>query len=394
MKNNYLSILLIVCFSTASVFVQAQYKAVFFDYEKLVFGENQPLPSESHIMLQSPVSANIGIVELDILEPKGNEKRLPLYTSRWARNPQNNQERFMLPINFKLKSSAAYDLRLKYYTPIGEQEINQVGQSLVEYINTYLDQVIIVRKNSLSLEQNERQIIRSLDKVVHKGLKLYRNKTNTDFEGFSDLIRLKLRQISSASLSKGKLFFKEEKNSDAKVSYRNKLLQELRTMIRTELQQYLNLSWFKLVDSKYIDDYATEKGKRTIAIQAGFGGAYLSGTTSNLAIGAAPFIGFAFPLSKRSSKSKVLNNLAINFGLFILDFQDNNGNVVSGPIFRRPSYIGLSYKLFRFIHVNAGATFLEAGNTAGQISGLENRVYIRPYIGISAQIDLWIDFSK
>jgi len=120
----------------------------------------------------------------------------------------------------------------------------------------------------------------------------------------------------------------------------------------------------------------------------------LSGTTSNLAIGASPFVGFAFPLSKRSSQSKILNNLSINLGVFLLDFQGANNTVVSGPIFKRPTYVGLSYKIFRFVNFNVGATFLEDATTAGQLSGIEKRVYIRPFIGVSAQVDLWVDFSK
>ncbi|BDS15561.1 hypothetical protein [Aureispira anguillae] len=390
MKN---IITLIICYFILLNYNHAQYKGVFFDDKKMVFGENQPLPAESHIMLQGFVKSTVGIVELDVLEPKGRKNRLPLYTNQWKRSA-DSKEQFMLPINYKLKGSAEYDLNLKYYSSISKEEQEKLGGVIQEYLFTYLEQVIIVNRNSLSLEQNERQIMRSLNKIVHKGLSMFRNKTNTDFEGFSDLIKLKLKQIATTSLAKGKVLFQDAEKGTAKVAYRDKLLKELRTMIGSELRQYMNLDWFKMIDNKYIDNYSTEKSKRTIAIQAGFGGAYLSGSTNSLAIGASPFIGFAFPLSKRSSQSKVLNNLSINFGVFLLDFQGANNKVVSGPIFKRPTYVGLSYKLFRFVHFNAGATFLEDAATAGQFSGIEKRVYIRPFIGVSAQVDLWLDFSK
>lgn len=390
--KNILTLVFAICFLLPHT--NAQYKGVFFDYEKAVFGENQPLPAEAHIMLQGVVRPETGIVELDILEHKGKDHRLPLYTNQWKRTKGDTKNRFMLPINFKLKGSSEYDLNIKYYSPITKEEQERLNKLLETYLFTYLEQVIIVNRNSLNLEQNERQIIRSLNKIVHKGLSMFRNRTYIDFEGFSDLIKLKLKQIASASLSKGKVLFQKEDKGDAKVAYRDKLINELRTMVASELNQYMNLEWFKMVDSKYIDNYSTEKSKRTIAIQAGFGGAYLSGGTNNLAIGASPFVGFAFPLSKRSSKSKVLNNLSINFGVFLLDFQGANNSVVSGPIFKRPTYVGLSYKLFRFVHLNLGATFLEDATTAGQLSGIEKRVYIRPFIGVSAQVDLWLDFSK
>lgn len=386
-------LLFILCTFFCLNHLTAQYKGVSFDDKKMVFGENQPLPAESHIMLQGLVKPHVAIVELDILEPKGKDNRRPLYTNQWKRS-EANKEQFMLPINYKLKGSAEYDLNLKYYTAITKEEQQKLEAVLQEYLFTYLEQVIIIKRNSLSLEQNERQILRSLNKIVHKGLSMFRNQTNTDFEGFSELIKFKLKQIATASLSKGKVLFQEEEKDAAKVAYREKLIQELRTMIGNELTQYMNLKWFKMIDNKYVDNYATDKRKRTIALQAGFGGAYLSGGSQNLAIGASPFVGFAFPLSKRSTQSKVLNNLSITFGVFLLDFQGSNNQVVSGPIFKRPTYIGLSYKLFRFIHLNAAATFLEDASTAGQFSGIEKRVYIRPFIGVSAQVDLWLDFSK
>jgi hypothetical protein len=387
-----ITLVLSLLFISNAIF--AQYKGVTFDYEKVVFGENQPLPAEAHIMLQGIVKPEIGLVELDILEPKGKKSRLPLYSNKWKRSKDNIKNIFLLPINFKLRGSSEYDINIKYYAAISQAEQDTLTSILNTYMFTYLEQVIIVNRNTLSLQQNERQIMRSLNGIIYKGLSMFRNRTDTDFEGFSDLIKFKLKQISNASLSKGKALFQGEETGDAKVAYREKLLSELRGMIRSELRQYMNLEWFKMIDNKYIDNYSTEKSKRTIAIQAGFGGAYLSGTTNNLAIGASPFVGFAFPLSKRSTQSKVLNNLSIIFGVFLLDFKGTNNIVVSGPLFKRPTYVGLSYKIFRFVHFNAGATFLEDSATAGQLSGIEKRVYIRPFIGVSAQVDLWVDFSK
>jgi len=372
----------------------AQYKAVTFDYEKAVFGENQPLPAESHIMLQGKVQDNIGIIEVDVFEPKGRDKRPPLYTNRWKRSQNSDKHTFLLPINFRLKGSSTYDFQFKYYQPIATAEMLKVRETLIENINTYLQQVILLHKNKISLEQNIKQIVRSLNQIVTKGLSLYRNRTNTNFEGFSDLITNKLKQLSSVRLAKGKLVFRDSDKKDAKAQYRQKLIEELETMLASELEQYFYLKWYKLFDSKYIDNYSTEKSKRTVAIQAGFGGAYLEGNANRVSFGASPFVGLAFPLSKRSFKSKFLSNTSITLGVFLLDFQGANNTKISGPIFKRPTYVGVSYKLFRFIHINAGATFLEDASTAGQINGIGNRVFVRPFLGVSAQVDLWMDFSK
>lgn len=391
LRNTFFCVAIILFTNTWGT---AQYKGVAFDYEKAVFGENQPLPAETHLMIQGDVSSNIGMIELDILEPQGKDKRLPLYTSIWKRSRENTSTRFLLPLNFRLKGSAEYDIHIKYFRSISELELAKLKEDLKKRIYTYLQQAIVVHKNTLTLAESRRKIIQNLDRIVYRHLKPYRNRMTMDFDGFSDLVEDKLKQISKTSLKKGKFLFGKESKEEAKNAYREQLIEEFRTMIDAEWQQYMDTDWFKLTDNKYIDNYSTEKSKRTLAIQAGFGGAYLNGSSSSIDIGAAPFVGFAFPLSKRSTKAKFWNNLAINAGVFLLDFEGANGTV-SGPIFKRPTYVGLSYKIFRFININAGATFLEDSATAGQVgSNLGNRVYIRPYLGISAQINLWADFSK
>jgi len=63
----------------------------------------------------------------------------------------------------------------------------------------------------------------------------------------------------------------------------------------------------------------------------------------------------------------------------------------------RPVYLGLDYKLFEFVRFNAGAAFLEktemivSGAEAGQTN---TKAFIRPFVGLSARIDLSIGFGK
>lgn len=396
-NNNTMNKLMTISFLLLGMMqvATAQYKGVTFDYEKAVFGENQPLPAETHLMLQGQVAVDVGMVELDILDAKGRDNRLPIYTTIWKRSPDNLGTQFLLPVNFRLKGSSEYDFYIKYFRAVGAKDAQDVEIAIQDQINTYLEQVIVINKNTLTLNQSRKDIIRNLDKIVHKRMTLYRSRTSLDFEGFSELVEDKLKQLSHANLRKGKLIFGKKDKDEAKESYREKLVDEFKLMVNAELNQYMDAEWFKLVDNKYIDNYTTEARKKTIALQAGFGGAYLSGDNNNTVIGASPFVGFAFPLARPNAKAKFFHNLAINAGVFLLDFEGANGATVSGPIFKRPTYVGLSYKVFRFININAGATFLESGSTAGQVgSNLGNNVYIRPYIGISAQVDLWVDFSK
>lgn len=389
--KNILTIILLLTFYAS---IQAQYKGVAFEYERAVFNENQPLPAETHIMLQGNAPKDVVFIELDIFDPKGKKDRKPLYTAIWKRPYGKVLERFNLPINYKLKGSAEYDFNISYYKPISNSEKTDLANTLFQHLDLYIEQTLGLARNNIKLNRNVKQMLKDLNSIVDRGLSQYRNRTATQFEGFSDIIRQKLEQIEDVNLAKGRFLFNGQDKDEARQSYREKVTQELKQIVFSELKQLLNVEWSKVYDSKYIDNYSTEKRMRIISLQGGFSGVYLSGDFSNLAIGAAPFVGLSFPLGRKAFAPKILSNTSITFGAYLLDFQGANNTKVSGPIFKRPTYIGLSYKIFRFVQFNFGATFLEDAATAGQFSGIGKRVYIRPNIGISIQLNLWMDLAK
>ncbi|MBC8111017.1 MAG: hypothetical protein H7Y04_08160, partial [Verrucomicrobia bacterium] len=45
---------------------------------------------------------------------------------------------------------------------------------------------------------------------------------------------------------------------------------------------------------------------------------------------------------------------------------------------------------FNFLRLNAGATLLK--NTSPNFSG--NQIYVRPFVGLSAEINLWMGLKK
>jgi hypothetical protein len=232
--------------------------------------------------------------------------------------------------------------------------------------------------------------------MVKKNLENYRSRTAIEFEGFSDLIKNNLHHLGKTNLRSGRFLFIGKTKDEAKDEYRKKLIEGIKSQIHNELDLYLNVELAKLTDSRYINDYATEKIRRTIAIQGGYGGVYADGNFSSLTLGNGPYFGLAFPLGRRAFTPKIISNTSICFGAYLTNFKGiglNNGNI-SGPIFKRPTYVGLSYKVYQFIQLNAGATFLEDASTAGQFNGIGTRIYIRPNIGLSIQFQFWADLSR
>lgn len=380
--------LFLTFFAANSLF--GQHKAVSFDYEKAAFNNNQPLPAETHILLQGKAPQEVNYVEIAVYNDKGSEKRLPLYVAAWKRPFDKLTTEFNLPINYKLRGSTEYDFKISFFRPITAQEQKALQSQLYQHLDAYLEQTFGLSKSSIQLNRSNHQVITDLNKIVKTGLKHYRSATNIQFEGFSDIIKQTLRRIEKAKLSKGKFLFLGKTKDEARAEYRKKLIADLKTLIHGELDQILQTNLAKLSDSRYINDYETEKTDRQLSIQLGYGGTYVDGDFSNLSIGNSAFIGLAFPLGKRAFAPRILSNTAITVGAYVNNFKDlgQNGNDLSGPIFKRPVYLGLSHKLYQFIYLNAGATFLEEANTAGQISGLGSRVYVRPNFGISVQINL------
>lgn len=156
-------------------------------------------------------------------------------------------------------------------------------------------------------------------------------------------------------------------------------------------------TWSKLAISRYVDDYGTEKKQGFFSLSLGYGGVYLSGSWDDFTYDAAPYAGIAFPLSNSTIAPKFLRNSSVVLGAFLDNFEDEDGNEVTGMIVGRPFYAGLDYKLFEFVRFNAGAAFLEktetitSGPEAGQTS---TQAFIRPFVGLSARIDLSIGFGR
>ncbi len=124
-------------------------------------------------------------------------------------------------------------------------------------------------------------------------------------------------------------------------------------------------------------------------------GTYLDGDIDNFSYGAAPKVGLVFPLGNSAFTNQFWSRTAIVAGIYLDDFEDEFDNNISGPVVGKPIYAGLGYNIFRFVRLNAGISVLEDKKTVGgNLSTLENRVFVRPFISLTADINLWMDLAK
>ncbi len=179
------------------------------------------------------------------------------------------------------------------------------------------------------------------------------------------------------------------KNDNARAVYAAQYLAELNDILAAEIAQYLSPNMLVRVDEKIFRNYPTEKTANTIPINVGYGAISLSKGLPNQEFAYSPYVGLSFPLGNRTF-ARFMNNMSISTGVFVSGKMENTLNEkISGPLAERPVYVGLGYNFFRFIRLNAGGTFI----TTEQLGGTNVNSF-QPFVGLSAEFNLWLGFGK
>ena len=384
--------------TTAFVFsfgLNAQLSIVNFEEELNQFNNGEVLPAEKKLLIVGSIPANINLVEVSIFTSKGKDDRKPLYTNTWQRPVDNTGTQYKTPINYRLNTGKEYDFSLRYFKLLSEEQKNQLYSQLLNNLNNYIDQSFAVGKKKLQFTKKSKHIINDLNDVVVVGLSTFRTSNHKSPFGFSDIVKGQLNKIKEASLKDADRVITESDANKAKQLFRNKMITDLKNMIASEIQFVLNDKWNSLDREYYVDNAETDKRNGYFSINAGYGAVYLNGKVDNLNYGASPYLGLSFPLSTSSIAPKFFRNASITVGVFTKNFDGENDEIITGPIIKRPLYLGLDYKLFQFVRFNAGAAFLEeVSEDNGQIEGIEKRVFIKPFIGLSAKVNLSISLDK
>ncbi|PHN04487.1 hypothetical protein [Flavilitoribacter nigricans] len=395
MKLFSLALIILLC---SAIPIFGQYTTINYQLEKNYFNEGQALPAEKPLMFTGMVPTGIDIIEISIFPAKAKKDKDRLYLASWKDIDQDNNTNYSLAVNYKLRASEQYDFRFDFYQKLSAREQEQLSDRILDQITAYVDANISLKGNNLVLNKSEKKMTQELEDIIRTALEDYRNQNGIGFEGLSETVRQKLDKIESLKLNQQ---LADKINTEAggqqrEVIYRQQL-EELEKAVVADIRETMSTPWSKLSLSRYVDDYETEHKKGSFSISAGYGGVYLNGDLDQLTYGAAPYLGVAFPLSNSTIAPKFLRNSSIVLGAFLENFEDESGNKISGLIVDRPIYLGLDYKLFEFIRFNAGAALLEKTEavTGGSEAGAANKTtLIRPFVGLSARIDLTVGFGK
>ncbi|MEM9885543.1 MAG: hypothetical protein AAF849_06590 [Bacteroidota bacterium] len=365
----------------------AQFTTVTYDLERNWFNEGQPLPAEQAMIIKGIVKDEVDLIEFNILSAKRGDE---LYQATWMKQ---NANEFAITVPYMLRASDRYDFRIDLFQNLSSTKKQELLNDLKATLATYVD-VNIAGEKDLKLLKNSKKSLKELQTITEKTLMPYRNKNGYWASEFSEVVRLKLEQLDKADLEVG--YVKGDSSTTRQAvrsNNRTNLINELKAQIAREANRILDTDVLVLSSSRSVDDYATKKKANSLAINVGYGGVYLDGDLDDLDYDAAPYLGIAFPLGNSVLGSRFLSNTSVTMGVFLNQFEDNDGKRIEGFVIDNPIYLGLDHKLFQFIRLNVGATFLEADNSIDQSMSSSN-ILIRPYVGLSARIDLSVKLGK
>lgn len=392
MSNKKLALLIIALISFPILHTFAQVRTVSYDFFRNTFDGDYDLPAGERFNIIGLADSNTLYVEMDVYRGynRAGERNL-LYTANWLRASADKGSQFFLSMKFPLRAGQKYDFNIRYYRMVMPAEKDYTLSALVTSLQNYLLASARADRKGLVLESTPEDLRNNMNIIITDGLRKYRTRSGDPFPGFSDIMVSQLYDFAGITGSRARDIYKSEE-TNLNIVF-GQIMDAILSQAEVELQQYFNQELLVVTESRFITDYPAENRRSEVAINIGYGGAWFNGGFDNFNYGHRPYAGFSFPLGNKAHSSRFLSNASISAGVFLLNFKDANDMTLKGPIIQRPFYAGVGYKIFRFVRVNVGAVVLEEDAQGGGFFNAE-KIKVRPFVGISAELKFWADFAK
>ncbi|MEM1218953.1 MAG: hypothetical protein AAGH79_08570 [Bacteroidota bacterium] len=231
-------------------------------------------------------------------------------------------------------------------------------------------------------ESNTKKCLQILEGAIQEYLSSYRVAGGVLFTEFSEYLPTIL-DVSKMS----------KDTSMSKLERRAQRLDEIVQAVTLDFASVFEQKVYRSEIAQGIEDYPTEKKQGYFSINVGYGGIYLGNDYAPASYAASPYLGLSFPLAQRSSRANWLQNTAVLVGFFWQDLPSSEQQSMSGFLIEKPVLVGLDYKLFQFIRLNAGVTILEETNALTTVD-LDRSLRIQPFVGLSAKVDISLGLGK
>lgn len=392
MKN---ALAVIVCVLALSNYLAAQNKAVLLEPQKRKVNQGNPLPVQTSFDIQVPVGSNIGLIKINLF--KGNQPADIIEKATWTRPAMFAGDLAEIPVDVKLRTNNRYGFDVKLYAILSDSERTALKEIIHRNLSNYLDAAIEAGNKGFTMSKSSGQIVQDLNTIVKRNLSYYQNLQQRQFEGFSDIVSLKVQQIEKIKLANASYNVKKGKadtalqDDDVKALYAKQVTGELQRSVYSEVDNYLSLDFVKQYDAFVITNRETEKTQTVLPLFIGYGGVYLGGDVNDLEYDSQPYAGLSFPLGRGNETH--YGRTSFILGVFLKNFKNGQDVTITGPIIDRPFFAGLGFRIYDFINFNAGMVATSIQKQTISNFKTEN-VKLRPFIGLNAQFNLWLGLNK
>ncbi len=365
-----------------------QTKSINYNVQTNLLNEGVPIPAEEPFIVKGVLPSNIHFVKLDIY--KNKKKKNPDYKSEWKRAFNFAANEYELLVNNPLHSNDDFIFVFSYYTKASIPQLKMLQQALHNSADAFIDANYEARSNGIISHYSKQVVKNNLNTIVNEGASSFKQFSGIPFNGFSDIVSLKIDKLQKARLRNARfnVFGLGTKNAETKAAYAAQLIKELKDLVKSEIDQYLSDNMLVLVDIREVK-VSTEKTFSSLPLNIGYGALYFGGGTQNLDYASSPYLGMSLHLGNQVF-TRFLGNASISTGVMLNNMSNNNGELVSGPIVDRPIYLALGYRALRIFRFNAG-TAVATTNAPGANS---QTLHAYAFFGLSLEINLWLGFNK
>ena len=357
----------------------SQRSIVYYDFAKNTFGNFEDLPAEEELLIKGALPPGSELVEIIVYNDEVKTKEA-LYSGFWMAAGTSGATEFSVPLNYALTPGKGYTFVLSFYTPVKADARKKLYQQTRKNLEAYLNLSYEVKKEELDLKKGARKLRNELNQIVLQSMTQYRITSPGAFQGFSDIVLEQLKSLDGYKLTGG--------------TAQSAPLKSLMSLIDGELRSILNQDIVMLRTQRELYDYKVEDKPGYFSVVGGYGAMFFGGDLNDLNYDEGAFVGIGFPFSTTKVAPKFLRNAAFSAGIFVEDFKID-GRTFTGPIVDKPIFIGLDYKLFSFVRFNAGGVFIQEDVGGGiNIEDITTNVKVRPFVGLSAKLNLSISLDK
>lgn len=371
--------LLVLCMIGSQV-MMAQLPLMTLDQRQEAFNNGSPLPADTKWKLAGPVRAGVDVVRVEVREKGTLLDRADFSTEMEL---YKDERTFEFVMAFPLREGKTYDFHFVYGKSVPEAQAKSLSEEVKLASSNYLDQIFYTNGKKILLRDDPRAAFKRLNEILNRSLHPF-------VEGgleFSPAVLSQLRSLDGIKLSEAKHNVDSAEGEswrDSRKTYMNSRLQLLKDAISIELADMVR-GGLKMIDSeRVVNSYPVEKTPFVLPLNVGYGVVF-DPRASSLNYATAPYAGISFPLGARRFGERI----SVSAGVFITNFEYENGDELTGPFINRPFYLALGVKALRVVRFNVGAAAIQEEGISGA-----SQIRLQPMVGLAVEINVWAGFGK